>query len=458
MPTFAKTSTPKPFLNKGEDCAQCPWTTCDFVAPTVRAGSQVLLVGEAPGFWEARDGAYFVGESGGVLDEILRDVGFTRKQLSVSNAVKCYDEGKATPEIVERCRAAFLTREIAYLAARGLKLIIALGEPALRAVTGLPGITKNRGKVLPYPDNPAISVLPTFNPAFILYRPGIQPTVVSDFLLAKLVIEDKPNLVEVTHETLYTLDQVEAFFRRIWRGRDVVVDLETTGLSWETDVIRCIGVNYGRGNADNAVIAVSTCRQDSTEGAFRGLVRDWLESGRHRFIGQNRKFDTHFLLQWCGVEERRMDWDGTIIVAYLFNEDTTKGLKTLEALATIYCAMEVNYKEKFLGDRLKLKLKKQADFWQVVSDEVLWLSCAADCWVTRRVRDALMDRLERNADLMHLYRTHYLPLQRAIIEAERVGFYIDRRRAETVNHEFLRGASETGQRPAVRAAWWYAIW
>jgi hypothetical protein len=31
--------------------------------------------------------------------------------------------------------------------------------------------------------------------------------------------------------------------------------------------------------------------------------------------------------------------------------------------------MEANYQEKFLGDRPKLKLKKQADCWQVVSDE-----------------------------------------------------------------------------------------
>jgi DNA polymerase I-like protein with 3'-5' exonuclease and polymerase domains len=299
-------------------------------------------------------------------------------------------------------------------------------------------------------------VLPTFTPAFILHRPGIQPTVVSDFLLAKLVIEDRPNLVEVTHETLYTLDQVEAFFERIRHIRDVVVDLETTGLSWENDVIRCIGVNYGRGNADSAVIGVTSFRQDGTEAALKPLVKDWLESGRHWFIGQNRKFDTHFLRQWCGVEELKMAWDDTLIMAYLFNEDTTKGLKSLEALATIYCAMEANDKEKFLGDRLKLKLKKQADFWQVVSDEVLWLYCAADCWVTRRVRDALMDRLERAPALMALYRTHYLPLQRAIIEAERVGFHIDLSRAEAVNHGLLRegehdGATTGGsRRPVVR--------
>jgi uracil-DNA glycosylase len=150
MPTLAKVSVPRRFREKGEDCAQCPWTTCDFVAPTLRPGSQILLVDESPGFWDARDGEYFVGESGVVLNEVLKDVGFTREQVSLSNAVKCYDETKATPEILERCSSAFLTREIAYLADKGLKLIIAMGEPALRALIRIAGIAKNRGKVFPY--------------------------------------------------------------------------------------------------------------------------------------------------------------------------------------------------------------------------------------------------------------------------------------------------------------------
>jgi DNA polymerase family A len=49
------------------------------------------------------------------------------------------------------------------------------------------------------------------------------------------------------------------------------------------------------------------------------------------------------------------------------------------------------------------------------------------------VRDALLDRLRLQPAWLELYYGHYLPLQSAIIEAERVGFYIDRGRAERVN-------------------------
>lgn len=433
MPTIAAPPLPRRFRDKGDDCQQCLWLPCTFVPPTLRPDASMLLVGEGPGYWEAQEGAFFVGESGIKLDEMLRAVGIDRGSVSLSNALKCYDEAKAASETLQRCAGAFLQHEIRYLAQRGLKVIVAMGDPALRATTGLTGITKHRGKVLPYPDHPDLVVLPTLNPAFVLHKPGIQPIVVSDLALARDARDGRVTPVEVSHETLITVDDVRAFFARIRHVPDVVVDLETTGLDWEAESIRCIGINYGEANHENAVIPVDFFRREGSEARLKVVVRRWLESHRHRFIGQNRKFDTHFLRQWCGVDDRRMDWDDTLIMAYLLNEDTTKGLKSLEALASIYCGFEANYKEKFLGAGLKVKVRKQADFWKVVADEVLWRYCAADCWVTRRVREALWERLRLQPALWRLYRQHYLPLQRAIIEAERVGFYIDRRRAEQVD-------------------------
>ena len=348
--------------------------TCDYVPPSLVPGSPILLVGEAPGYWESRQGEYFIGETGIKLNEMLRAVGLAREEVSLSNAIKCYaNEEKSPPEVLTRCSEAYLKYEIEYLAKRGLKVVIAMGEPALRALTGLSGITGNRGKVLYYAQNTDIRILPTFNPAFVLRRPGIQPVVESDLFLATQLLGEEINKVDVSYEGLETLDQVSAFFERIRDVPEVVVDLETTGLDWEIEQVRCIGINYGRGNAENAVIAVDFFRRDGTEEQLKPLVRTWLESRRHRLIGQNRKFDCHFLRVWCGAEDLAMDWDDTYVMAYLLNEDTTRGLKNLEALASIYCGLEANYKEKFLRDGLKVKIKKQADFWKVVSSEVLYL-------------------------------------------------------------------------------------
>ena len=85
-------------------------------------------------------------------------------------------------------------------------MIVAMGEPALRALTGLSGITTNCGKVLYYAQNTGVRVLPTFNPAFVLRRPGIQPVVESDLLLAKQLLGEEINKVQVSYQSLETLD------------------------------------------------------------------------------------------------------------------------------------------------------------------------------------------------------------------------------------------------------------
>ena len=89
MPALATPTLPKRFRDHGEACAQCPWVTCDYVPPTLVPGAQILLVGEAPGYWESRQGEYFIGETGIKLNEMLRAVGLSREEVSLSNALKC---------------------------------------------------------------------------------------------------------------------------------------------------------------------------------------------------------------------------------------------------------------------------------------------------------------------------------------------------------------------------------
>ena len=102
-----------------------------------------------------------------------------------------------------------------------------------------------------------------------------------------------------------------------------------------------------------------------------------------------------------------MDWDDTYVMAYLLDEDTTRGLN-------------LSSRNRPISGRWC-----RARCCQPV--------LAADVWVTRRVRDALLDRLRLQPALLDLYYGHYLALQSAIIEAERVGFYIDQGRARQVN-------------------------
>jgi DNA polymerase len=77
------------------------------------ADADVLFVGEAPGANEDEEGTPFVGRSGDVLDDALRDVGLAREDIRITNCVRCRppENRDPTSEELANCRP-YLDREI----------------------------------------------------------------------------------------------------------------------------------------------------------------------------------------------------------------------------------------------------------------------------------------------------------------------------------------------------------
>ena len=75
--------------------------------------ADVLFVGEAPGATEDEEGEPFVGRSGDVLDDALRDVGLAREDVRITNCVRCRPPENRDPtgEELANCRP-YLDREI----------------------------------------------------------------------------------------------------------------------------------------------------------------------------------------------------------------------------------------------------------------------------------------------------------------------------------------------------------
>lgn len=80
------------------------------VGPT---NADLLFVGEAPGRQEDETGEPFVGRSGDVLDRALRDRGLARRDVRITNCVRCRppDNRDPTADELANCRD-FLDREI----------------------------------------------------------------------------------------------------------------------------------------------------------------------------------------------------------------------------------------------------------------------------------------------------------------------------------------------------------
>src|SRR5699024_10514679 len=89
-----------------------------------------MLVGEGPGAEEDRRGEPFVGRAGQLLDAILETLGVERKDVFITNIVKCRPPHNRDPkpEEAEACRP-YLDKQIEWIAPR---LILALGRVAAR--------------------------------------------------------------------------------------------------------------------------------------------------------------------------------------------------------------------------------------------------------------------------------------------------------------------------------------
>jgi uracil-DNA glycosylase len=90
------------------------------------AATEVMFVGEGPGFNEDRQGRPFVGQAGAKLDELLAAVLWTRKEVFITNVVKCRPPENRDPEPDEIAACGpFLERQ---LAALDPALVVTLGR------------------------------------------------------------------------------------------------------------------------------------------------------------------------------------------------------------------------------------------------------------------------------------------------------------------------------------------
>lgn len=90
------------------------------------AATEVMFVGEGPGFNEDRQGRPFVGQAGTLLSELLGAVGWSREEVFITNVVKCRPPENRDPEPNEIAACGpFLTRQ---LAALDPALVVTLGR------------------------------------------------------------------------------------------------------------------------------------------------------------------------------------------------------------------------------------------------------------------------------------------------------------------------------------------
>jgi len=138
--------------------------------------TELVFIGEGPGYHEDQQGLPFVGRAGQLLDRMIEAMGFGTDQVYICNVVKCRPPDNRTPKPDEAAACQrFLVGQLEAIAPR---VIVALGRCA----------AENLGCIRPeargwrgvWSEWHAIPVMPTYHPAFLLRNENMKRPVWED--------------------------------------------------------------------------------------------------------------------------------------------------------------------------------------------------------------------------------------------------------------------------------------
>lgn len=138
--------------------------------------TDIMFIGEGPGFHEDKQGLPFVGRSGDYLNELLKGIGLDRNDVFITNVVKCRppENRDPLPVEIETCKP-YLDQQINLI---DPLVIVTLGRHSMARYFPGGKITQIHGK--PKIEN-GRAYLPLFHPAAVLRNPDLRKPMAEDF-------------------------------------------------------------------------------------------------------------------------------------------------------------------------------------------------------------------------------------------------------------------------------------
>lgn len=143
--------------------------------------AQLMIIGEAPGKDEDEQGVPFVGRSGKFLTKILTSLGIDRKELFITNSVKCRppQNRKPTPLETKTCKDLLLLNQIDIIKP---KVICTLGSAAIESLLEKTvKISELHGQQMLFK---SIIIIPTYHPAYVMRNRTKLNNFIQDLVLA----------------------------------------------------------------------------------------------------------------------------------------------------------------------------------------------------------------------------------------------------------------------------------
>ena len=163
-------------------CQRCELYLCRKQTVFGRGSQQarLMLIGEAPGAEEDRQGLPFVGRAGQLLDRIITGVGLSMDDIYIANVLKCRPPNNRDPNVAEVAQCQdYLQQQVDLLQPQ---LILALGRIAAHNLLHVStALSRLRGQAHVFGQT-KIPLWVSYHPAYLLRNPADKAKAYEDWL------------------------------------------------------------------------------------------------------------------------------------------------------------------------------------------------------------------------------------------------------------------------------------
>jgi DNA polymerase-1 len=233
---------------------------------------------------------------------------------------------------------------------------------------------------------------------------------------ADLFDTEPGNTDHAQYETILTEAQLDAWLEKLIAAEVVCLDTETTGLDPMT--AQLVGISFAVTPHHAAYLPLAHVYPGAPDQLNRehalNKLKSWLESDKHRKLGQNLKYDMHIFanhgIALAGVH------DDTLLQSYVLESHKPHDM---DNLALRHLNVKTIAYAEVVG-----KGAKQIGFDQVDFDTATRYA-AEDADVTLQLHQALAPQIEVQSGLQHVYRDIEMPVMEVLYKMERNGVLLD---------------------------------